>query len=90
MFSYITNQRKISPEHADIIQKFVITMYDKTFEVGNVKEARKIFAKGTKSSTKWLKQCWQKCEQVCAAGHNHQNTKASGDIGGGSPDWAED
>ena len=53
MFSYITNQRKISPEYEDILQKFVITMSEKTFEFSDANEARKVlFSKGTKALVK--------------------------------------
>ena len=55
MFSYITNQRKISPEYEDILQKFVITMSEKTFEFSDANEARKVlFSKGTKALVKIL------------------------------------
>ena len=50
MFSYITNQRKISPEYEDILKKFIITISEKTFEVKDVDETRKVlFSKGTKA-----------------------------------------
>ena len=53
VFSCLSHSGKLTTDHEDLLQKFVISMYDKTLEVSDVNEARKLlFSRGTKALDK--------------------------------------